>query len=191
MLFDHFNLIARFYDRAIGPHEAEKLGAQLALPENGRLLDVAGGTGRVLSGLASWRGSMVLCDYAMGMLRQAQAKKVALPARSAAEQMPFADGRFERVLMVDALHHVADQPQTLHEMYRVLSPGGRMVIEEFDIRHWAIRIVALLEKIALMRSHFIPLSEIAGILQKAGAHVEIRMDGAARAWIVAEKPPTS
>jgi len=36
-----------------------------------------------------------------------------------------------------------------------------------------------------------PLSEIAGILQKAGAHVEIRMDGAARAWIVAEKPPAS
>lgn len=188
MLFDHFDLIARFYDRAIGPHEAEQLRAQLELPEGGRLLDVAGGTGRVLQGLQPWSGKAVLCDSAMGMLRQARAKKIALPARSAAEWMPFADGRFERVLMVDALHHVADQPQTLREMYRVLAPGGRLVIEEFDIGHWAIRIVALLEKIALMRSHFMPLEEISTILQQAGARVEIRMNGAARAWIVAEKP---
>ena len=187
-MFDHFNLIARFYDRAIGPHESQKLRQQLQLPEGGLLLDVAGGTGRVLSGLLPWTGHMVVCDLAAGMLRQARDKREAAPVRSAAELLPFSASRFDRVLMVDALHHMADQQRALREMYRVLAPGGRLVIEEYDIRHWAIRIVALLEKIALMQSHFMPLTQIGLALERMGARVEVRMNGASRAWILAEKP---
>ncbi len=187
-MLDHFNLIARFYDRAIGPHEAHKLRGGLALPEAGWLLDVAGGTGRVLTGLLPWSRQMVLCDTAQGMLHQAQTKAIALPARSAAERMPFKEERFERVLMVDALHHMKDQKKTLAEMYRVLAPGGRMVIEEYDIRHWAIKIISILEKIALMRSHFMPLEEIRARLSQLGAPVQINRNGASKAWIIAEKP---
>jgi demethylmenaquinone methyltransferase/2-methoxy-6-polyprenyl-1,4-benzoquinol methylase len=188
LLFDHFDLIARFYDRAIGPHEATKLREQLDLPEQGWLLDVAGGTGRVLQGLLPWPGKVVLCDYAMGMLREAQVKDVAMPTRGAAEWMPFSEGRFDRVLMVDALHHMADQPRALQEMYRVLAPGGKLIIEEYDIRHWAIKIVAILEKMAVMQSHFMPLAAIQETLRQAGAVVEIRMNGSAKGWIVAQKP---
>jgi ubiquinone/menaquinone biosynthesis C-methylase UbiE len=187
-MFDHFDFIARFYDRAIGPHEAEKLREQLDLPEEGWLLDVAGGTGRVLTGLQPWRGHMVLVDYASAMLSESQAKGVAMPARAAAEQLPFADNRFDRVLMVDALHHLTNQRRSLQEMWRVLAPGGKMVIEEYDIRHWAIKIVAIMEKILMMRSHFMPLAEIAEVLGQTGAAVHIRMNGSGKAWIIVAKP---
>lgn len=188
-MFDHFDLVARFYDRAIGPHEARLLREQLDLPIGGRLLDLAGGTGRVLSGLAPWDGSFILCDYSLPMLQQAQQKQVAIPLRAAAEHLPFADGSFERILIVDAFHHLADQPQALREMWRALAPGGRLVIEEYDIHHWAVKIVAVLEKIALMRSHFMPPGIIERFLQEAGAQVQVRYNGNAKAWIIAEKSP--
>jgi len=45
------------------------------------------------------------------------------------------DHSFDRVLMVDALHHVVNQAETICELYRVLKPGGRLVIEEPDLRN--------------------------------------------------------
>ena len=57
--------------------------------------------------------------------------------------------------MVDALHHVIHQGQTAREMYRVLKPGGRIVIEEPDIRKFGVKLIAVAEKLLLMRSHFL------------------------------------
>ncbi len=188
MLLDHFDLVARFYDRAIGPHEAEQLREQLDLPGHGRLLDIAGGTGRVLTGLKPWEGTFVLCDYSFPMLRQAKQKHSAALVRAAAEKLPFADNFFERILIVDALHHLTDQTRALAEMWRVLTPGGRLVIEEFDVHHWAVKIVAILEKIALMRSHFMAPAEIQRLMENLGANVQVRYQGSAKAWVIAEKP---
>ena len=67
----------------------------------------------------------------------------------------FKDKSFDRVIMVDALHHVKDYRITIHELWRVLMPGGRIVIEEPDIQTFPVKLMALVEKIALMRSHFI------------------------------------
>ena len=57
--------------------------------------------------------------------------------------------------MVDALHHVINHGQTAREMYRVLKPGGRIVIEEPDIRSFYVKLIAVAEKLLLMRSHFL------------------------------------
>jgi ubiquinone/menaquinone biosynthesis C-methylase UbiE len=57
--------------------------------------------------------------------------------------------------MVDALHHVFDQSKTAQELWRVLKPGGKIVIEEPDIDKTAVKLIALAEKITFMRSHFL------------------------------------
>ena len=46
MPFDHFNLIARWYDRLIRPAEDGRLAALLAAEPGQTVLDVGGGTGR-------------------------------------------------------------------------------------------------------------------------------------------------
>ena len=47
--------------------------------------------------------------------------------------------------MVDALHHVADQEATIRELWRLLKPGGRIIIEEPDIRRFEVKLLALIE----------------------------------------------
>jgi ubiquinone/menaquinone biosynthesis C-methylase UbiE len=42
--------------------------------------------------------------------------------------VPLGDGEADRVLMVDVLHHLYDQPEALEEVVRVLRPGGLFVV---------------------------------------------------------------
>jgi hypothetical protein len=94
------------------------------------------------------------------MLRQARAK--GLPCVQAdACRLPFADQRFDRVLAVDAFHHFAwptaaeAQPLAAEQMLRVLAPRGRVVIGEPDIRVTGVKVIALVEKLLLMRSRIL------------------------------------
>jgi SAM-dependent methyltransferase len=44
------------------------------------------------------------------------------------EELPLPDSSIDRILMVHSLEHSEDPRETLKEMWRVLSPGGRLVI---------------------------------------------------------------
>ncbi|PKN91775.1 MAG: methyltransferase type 11 [Chloroflexi bacterium HGW-Chloroflexi-6] len=181
----HFDFIAPFYDRAIPFSRLEKMVEVLALPCEGRLLDAGGGTGRVASVLQPYLTEVVVADVSPGMLNQARAKGLdALNAQT--ERLPFADNFFERILMVDALHHVIHQAETLGELYRILQPGGRLVVEEPDIRTFPVKLIAIAEKLALMRSHFLSPSEIAAFFpDQAQVKIEIQDYNA---WVIVQKP---
>ncbi len=47
-----------------------------------------------------------------------------------AHQMPFADDNVANLVMVDVLHHLANPVLFLNEAYRVLQPGGRLLMLE-------------------------------------------------------------
>lgn len=180
----HFDWIARFYDRAIPFTRLEQMLKVLALPDAGSLLDAGGGTGRVAEALGSHVGWVVVADVSCGMLVQARQKGLAA-ASTATEHLPFPDGSFDRVLMVDALHHVVDQAETIRELYRVLKPGGRLVIEEPDYRTFSVKLIALAEKLVLMRSHFLTPAQIARLVPAEGK-VTIEAEEST-AWVIAEK----
>jgi len=67
----------------------------------------------------------------------------------------------------------------------VLKPGGRLVIEEPDVRCWQVKLVALVEKLALMRSHFLSPPEIVALLPRE-ALVTVESERW-NAWVIAEK----
>jgi demethylmenaquinone methyltransferase/2-methoxy-6-polyprenyl-1,4-benzoquinol methylase len=181
---EHFDFLAPWYDRVIRFDRAERMRETLALPAPGILLDAGGGTGRVAEALRDQIDRIVIADMSTGMLAQADAKEFR-SILAPAERLPFADSTFERVLMVDALHHVIDQADTIRDLYRVLKPGGRLVIEEPDLRTFAVKLIALAEKFALMRSHFLAPQHIANLFPK-DANVKIEaQDGTA--WIIVDK----
>lgn len=179
----HFNLLAPLYDRVIPFVRLDQMLKVLALPHPDGLLDAGGGTGRVAEALRPYVGWIIVADVSYRMLSQARQKGLP-PACTETESLPFPDETFDRVLMVDALHHVIDQAQTVHELYRVLKAGGRLVIEEPDFRKPAVKLIALAEKLALMRSHFRVPSQIAGLFP-AGAQVWVESQDTS-AWVIVE-----
>lgn len=186
-LFDHFDLLAPFYDRVIGVNQVNDLITRLALPEQGRLLDAGGGTGRISQLFRSHASEIVVADLSLPMLRQALAGKGLDAVCAQTEYLPFRTAYFDRVIMVDALHHVIDHQSTAHELWRVLTPGGKIIIEEMDVRQAPVKLVALAEKMALMRSHFINPTRIAALFQHPLAAVETYISGHT-AWIIVNKP---
>lgn len=184
MRFDHFDFLAPFYDRVIRFDRLETTLQMAALPADGLLLDAGGGTGRVSASLETHVDGIVLADLSLRMLSQARLKGLT-SVLAPTERLPFADQTFSRVLMVDALHHVIHQSQTVRELWRVLAPGGRLVIEEPDVRTMPVKWIALAEKLALMRSHFLKPEEIAALFPPE-AKVEIKAQEYT-AWVIAKK----
>jgi demethylmenaquinone methyltransferase/2-methoxy-6-polyprenyl-1,4-benzoquinol methylase len=182
MPFDHFSAIAPLYSR-LTYSRIEVLREAADLPSSGLLLDVGGGTGRVAAALHGLTGGVIVTDLSFGMLRQVTAAPFR-PVCGASESLPFADESFERVLMVDALHHVIDQRATAAELLRLLKPGGVIVIEEPDIRAWAVKLIAIAEKLLLMRSRFLAPEEISGLFD--GQEKQVRSE-TGTSWIVIRK----
>ncbi len=186
MPFDHFDILAPIYEKVIPPAATEAMLRELDPSPNCRLLDAGGGTGRVSGFLQEHVGSIVLSDISMGMLKEAAVKENLRPTCALTETMPFADNFFDCVLMVDALHHVVDQTQTACELWRIIKPGGRIVIQEPDIRKFAVKLIAVAEKLALMRSHFLGPDSIANLFSFENADVDVRAEDF-NVWVVVKK----
>lgn len=182
MGFDHFSAIAPIYAR-VTYSKKETMREIASLPVQGRLLDVGGGTGRVSSAIREYVDEVIIADVSFGMLAHAPRPSLQ-PVCGVSEALPFADNFFERIIMVDALHHVADHAHTTREMFRVLKPGGVLVIEEPDIRAFSVKLIALAEKILLMRSHFLAPDEIMKLFD-LGEKETKSADGTA--WVVIKK----
>jgi ubiquinone/menaquinone biosynthesis C-methylase UbiE len=138
---------AASYDRVAAEfdHLTERLSAPIAmrmielaeLRPSDCILDVGTGTGlvalraaRLLSG-----GRVIGIDHSQGMIEQACAKAhrcgfghSVIFRKSDAEQLDCSDQSVDVVLSLYALFHFPDPLRALTEMYRVLRPGGRVVI---------------------------------------------------------------
>src|SRR5262249_27794305 len=109
---------------------------QTALGDAGRghLLDVACGPGVVTAAIAPTAASVVGLDATDAMLEKARARcareKLAnvVFKRGDAEQLPFDEAQFDGAVTRLAVHHFANPQRALTEMFRVLRPGGTVVI---------------------------------------------------------------
>ncbi len=183
---DFFHWIAPLYDRIFRFSDPTQLLTLLEPDAEQRLLDVGGGTGRVAHSLTEYMGQVCVVDVSAGMLAQARDKGLCA-CRGGAERLPFSDGALDRVLVVDAFHHFQDWPQAASELLRVLRPGGRIVIEEPDIRHSAVKFIALGERLLLMRSRFYAPDDLAQLFWAEGGRVRLYEGQGAVYWAVIER----
>lgn len=98
-----------------------------------QVLDVASGSGPVSQSeldIVGPRGSVVSVDRSYRMLEVARQSVPAPGVQASAEELPFADGRFDFLSMGYALRHVDDLNDTFAEYRRVLKPGGTALILE-------------------------------------------------------------
>lgn len=101
-----------------------------------KVLDVGCGTGALTHELAARvgeNGSVTGLDANPGMLSVAQRNGPGIDWRLGdAASLPFADGIFDVVVSQFALMLFEDPEKSLREMWRVLSPEGRLTVAVFD-----------------------------------------------------------
>jgi ubiquinone/menaquinone biosynthesis C-methylase UbiE len=117
---------------------AERVALRRLLPPRGRrLIDIGGGYGRLVP-LYSGYNEVVIFDYALSQLRQAQELWGGSGPNGCPRyiyvagdfyKLPFAPGLFDTVAMVRALHHAVSAPSVLHGLSEILAPEGTLVLE--------------------------------------------------------------
>jgi len=105
------------------------------------VLDVAGGTGDLSLRIAPTltTGHITVCDINEAMLTQARQRLIDQGfvsqthiIQADAQALPFIDHYFDRIIIGFGLRNVTDKQQALNSMYRVLKPGGRLIVLEFS-----------------------------------------------------------
>ena len=107
----------------------------------GRVLEVGCGLGTDLLQFARGGADVVGVDLSSQSLSLADRhfRVYDLPGnflRSDAENMPFPDSAFDVVYSFGVLHHVPDTQRAIDECYRVLKPGGRLILMLYNSRSW-------------------------------------------------------
>lgn len=144
-----FDSVARNYDlmNDLMSGGAHRLWKRFTLSLTGlrpgqRALDVAGGTGDLTAGLARQvgeRGLVVLSDINAAMLARGRDRLIERGVignvdyvQANAERLPFGSNLFDCVTIGFGLRNVTDKPAALASMYRVLKPGGQLLVLEFS-----------------------------------------------------------
>jgi demethylmenaquinone methyltransferase/2-methoxy-6-polyprenyl-1,4-benzoquinol methylase len=135
-----FDGVARHYDRtnaimSVGNAALWRAATVRAVdPRPGeRVLDVAAGTGTSSAALARSGAQVVALDFSPGMIAEGRRRHPRIEfVEGDAEKLPFGDDGFDAVTISFGLRNVEHPKAALAEMYRVLKPGGRLVICEFS-----------------------------------------------------------
>ena len=107
---------------------------QAALPQGGRFLDMAAGTGDVAFEALRHQpdlGLVVGADFTLPMMHVGQMRAGDRPVRWAAADtlcLPFPDATFDAVASGFLMRNVTDVAAALAEQRRVTRPGGRVLV---------------------------------------------------------------
>ena len=169
-----FDRFARLYDPLMPASSAEDFEAAFAFADRPvrRVLDLAGGTGRVADALDASGYETVVADLSEPMLGEAHARGLQT-VRGDASRLPFPDDSFDAVVVVDAYHHLPAQADALAEAARVVAPDGVVVIRDFDPTTVVGRVIEVGESLFGMGSVFADADGAAAALSGAGLHSRV------------------
>jgi demethylmenaquinone methyltransferase/2-methoxy-6-polyprenyl-1,4-benzoquinol methylase len=149
MVADVFHSVAAKYDvmndlMSLGIHRVWKrytIDCSGVRPGH-KVLDIAGGTGDLaakFSRIVGEKGQVTLADINHSMLMVGKEKLTNMGilsnlnyVQANAEALPFPDNHFDLVTMAFGLRNVTEKSNALASIFRVLKPGGRLLVLEFS-----------------------------------------------------------
>lgn len=130
--------------KMFGPFEEEIKKEFLTfseIKEGQVVLDVGTGSGFAAALLAKAVGtngrvysidpSEKALEKAFSRLKEEKLDKIVVLKKARVEELSFKDNFFDRVSSIMSFHHFSDPVRSLKEMYRVLKPGGILVIVDW------------------------------------------------------------
>ncbi len=120
--------------------QVERIALRRLLPRRGRrLLEIGAGFGRLTEEYGGY-DQVVLLDYSFSQLQYAQEYLEAtdryIYVAADAYNLPFRPGVFDGATMIRVIHHMADVPRVLEQVWQALSPKGIFILEHANKRHF-------------------------------------------------------
>ncbi|SIQ40610.1 class I SAM-dependent methyltransferase [Halanaerobium kushneri] len=115
-----------------------------------KLLDLGGGTGELVRYLPG-NITVTIADPSQAMLAEGRKKDFKQQVNHVladGADLPFDSDSFDYLTISDALHHFRRVDSALNEAARVLKPGGKLYILEFDPTTFFTRVIIFFEKLA-------------------------------------------
>jgi len=141
-----------------------------------RVIDVGCGTGLLATRLCRELdgASVVGCDFSHGMLMHAHAhaEPVSL-VQGDAQRLPFRDASADAIVSTEAFHWFPDKRRALAEFFRVLAPGGRLLVALVNTPNDVVRTAFRIGSRAIGQPFDWPTrAEMRALFERAGFRVD-------------------
>jgi ubiquinone/menaquinone biosynthesis C-methylase UbiE len=136
---------------------AKDLAALLNISSGQHILDIGSGSGLIATAASEIVGSSGLVfalDASIEMLKQQKMNRVNRVVADA-EQLPFAEGVFERIAAGFVISHLSDYSKGLENWVRVLRPGGVLAASA-----WEITAIKVAEMWKAMIKQYLDLNQV-------------------------------
>ncbi|MFZ5595821.1 MAG: class I SAM-dependent methyltransferase [Bacillota bacterium] len=200
-VFDH---MAPQWDAMIPQVPSEKISELIAAADvEGKIvLDVGAGTGALVeAGLAAGPGQWIACDLSLEMLKILEAKfkgNVDGAASSAGgrlsllhadvHSLPLEPASVDRVICHHVFPHFKYPKIALNQLFRVMRPGGLLIINHFSGREFINRVHSSSPQAVLHKDLLVPAEEAAEWLREVGFAVTGVVDSPQMYRITAVRP---
>lgn len=180
---NYFDTLAPVYERFhIGAASTyRRLDAATQFKQSDILADIGGGTGRIAQFFVGQVKEVIVIDPSEKMVDQCRKHNGVTCVVGGVEKLPFADKSIDKIILVDAFHHLPDQAGAIREMKRVLAENGQIVIEEFNPLTLGGKLVIFIERIFKMGSRFYAPINLAKVFGDNGFQARI-IDGKKKSY---------
>jgi demethylmenaquinone methyltransferase / 2-methoxy-6-polyprenyl-1,4-benzoquinol methylase len=142
-MFDRISPVYDLMNRAMTAgldRRWRRLTAEAVVRPGDRVLDACCGTGDLAIAARHAGGDVTGVDFSEAMLERARRKSAAIAwVRGDVLALPFDEASFDVVTVGFGIRNVADLEGALHELARVLRPGGRVASLEITQPRGALR----------------------------------------------------
>lgn len=152
--YDHYDYQTEFwtgrdYEHAVEHQLVQRLSQRYVVGDT--LLDVGCGFGRLFPAYSANAQRFYLVDYSQSMLDQAQQaiqSEAVTFQQASVYALPTDWPAMDAVIMMRVLHHTPNLDAVFSELHRVLRPGGTLILEIPNQKHWLNRVRFRLGRLA-------------------------------------------
>lgn len=172
-IFDLIAPVYRLFEKLSSSSTKKKVLNNMEVHKGDRILDVGGGTGKLLDMIKNNEPDieLILMDVSKAMMKHSPKSNQKVLGKAC--HVPFDSNSINIVITTDALHHFENKKGALREMVRIAKQEGTIIILEFDPKSYVTKFIKYGEKLFGEPSYFFEISYLKRFFENHGLKTKI------------------